>query len=62
MYAEIIYVIYMCKWDLVLNIQQWLICHNIKPKQTEVTVFSSEKDNISHSVNILRKCRFIHEM
>ena len=34
MCLQIIYSIYMWKQDLAFNNQQWLICHELKPNQT----------------------------
>ena len=36
MCLDIIYLIFMYKKDLVLNNQQWLICHEIKLNQTNL--------------------------
>ena len=36
MCLETIYLIYVYEMDLVLNDQQWLICHNIKPNETKL--------------------------
>ena len=35
MCLEIIYLMYMYKKDLALDNPQWLVCHKIKPNETQ---------------------------
>ena len=35
----------MCKKDLTLNNQQWLICHKTKPNQTEPNLADRREKN-----------------
>ena len=39
MCKQIKYLIYMYKEDLVLDNQQWLICHKTKPNQTKPNLY-----------------------
>ena len=39
---EIMYLIYMCKKDLPLNNQQWLICYKTKQKKKVTDLISND--------------------
>ena len=56
---KIIYLMYVYKKDLALNNLQWLICHKMKPNQTNHVLFCLEKAYLLVPAALLFKPREI---